>query len=135
MSTLQLLQLNIFLQFEPESFVDSLIGVGLGGKGLMGGSSKDEGKALESRLNQMRKEREMRAKKAASSTKLSEVNTRNISGGSDGAYIPADQLRFSGMEDMEDENESEMQLITPGGGAGSGAKNKNKKKKKKKGKR
>mmetsp|Transcript_1852 Transcript_1852/g.4042 ORF Transcript_1852/g.4042 Transcript_1852/m.4042 type:complete len:477 (+) Transcript_1852:303-1733(+) len=123
--------------FEPESFVDSLIGVGVGGKGLMGGSSKDEGKALESRLNQMRKEREMRAKKAASTTKLSEVNTRNIMDGGGGAYSPTGQFRFPEMDDMEDKEESEMQLITPGEGAGGGScgKNKNKRKKKKKGKR
>eukprot|EP00984_Skeletonema_dohrnii_P016352 scaffold7244_cov67-Skeletonema_dohrnii-CCMP3373.AAC.1 len=45
--------------FEPESFVDGLLGIGVAG----GGSSK-EGKALEARLTQMRKERTQRAKTA-----------------------------------------------------------------------
>jgi hypothetical protein len=106
-------------QFEPESFVDSLLGIGLG-------SSKGEGKALASRLTEMRKERNTRAKataiKAAPAPKLGGAN-------------PAGQLAFNAMGDNELSTDEGMQLITPGGGGSGGSSSKkkstNKKKKKK----
>jgi len=46
-------------QFDPESFVDGLLGIGAaGGKG----GSSNEGTMLASRLAEMRQERELRAK-------------------------------------------------------------------------
>lgn len=109
------------IQFEPESFVDGLLGIG--------GTSKSEGKALASRLSQMRKERNERAKQTATIKKdqpspQSSVGLNNI-GGIMGAMSTAD----AGM--------GEMELITPGGGGGSGggSRGKSKNKKKKKGKR
>eukprot|EP00577_Skeletonema_sp_RCC1716_P016058 CAMPEP_0113401434 /NCGR_PEP_ID=MMETSP0013_2-20120614/16692_1 /TAXON_ID=2843 ORGANISM="Skeletonema costatum, Strain 1716" /NCGR_SAMPLE_ID=MMETSP0013_2 /ASSEMBLY_ACC=CAM_ASM_000158 /LENGTH=531 /DNA_ID=CAMNT_0000286645 /DNA_START=232 /DNA_END=1827 /DNA_ORIENTATION=+ /assembly_acc=CAM_ASM_000158 len=114
--------------FEPESFVDGLLGIGVAG----GGSSK-EGKALEARLTQMRKERTQRAKTAP---KPSSSPAASPMGGSAGE-MTLQGLEDIGSMDME-EGVGEMQMITPGGGAGAGknkAKNKNKKKKKRKNKK
>jgi len=51
------------LQFDPELFVDSLLGIGQKGStsGFGGGSSKGEGQLLSDRLAEMRKERDARA--------------------------------------------------------------------------
>ena len=114
---------HCLFQFEPESFVDSLLGIGIG-------SSKEEGRALASRLTQMRNERNARAKtttaKAAPKPKLGGTN-------------PAGDLTFNPMGDDDVmENDEGMQLITAGGGGanrGSGSKNKSKKRKKRKNKR
>ncbi|KAL3788083.1 hypothetical protein HJC23_008145 [Cyclotella cryptica] len=104
--------------FEPESFVDSLLGIGLG-------SSKGEGKALASRLAQMRKERNDRAKTTTAATKNASPT------GSAGGANPAGQLTFNGLGDAL-QSEDGMQLITQGGGRGVGSKNKSKNKNKKK---
>eukprot|EP00984_Skeletonema_dohrnii_P016350 scaffold7243_cov87-Skeletonema_dohrnii-CCMP3373.AAC.1 len=116
--------------FEPESFVDGLLGIGVAG----GGSSK-EGKALEARLTQMRKERTQRAKTAPKPSS-SPAASASTMGGSAG------EMTLQGLEDIGsmgmEEDVGEMQMITPGGGAGAGknkAKNKNKKKKKRKNKK
>jgi len=126
-------------QFEPESFVDGLLGIGVAG----GGSSK-EGQALASRLTQMRKERTDRAKAASTSTKSTTASPMmSPMGGMDG---PAGQMTLQGLEDigsmenMMEEDMGEMQLITAGGaGTGGGkkssGKSKNKKKKKRKNKK
>jgi len=113
--------------FEPKSFVDGLLGIGVAG----GGSSK-EGKALEARLSEMRKERTQRAKTAPKPSSPSGASPM------DG---PAGQMTLQGLEnigsmDME-EDVSEMQMITPGAGAtqNNKAKNKSKKKKKRKNKK
>lgn len=119
--------------FEPEPFVDALLGIGAAG----GGSSKDEGKVLASRLTEMRKERNDRAKTTASTKKQKKESPSG----------PAGQMTLEGLEGMGDEmfdamnddvaGGGEMEIITPGGG-GSRKSNKSKnkkKKKKKKGKR
>mmetsp|Transcript_3634 Transcript_3634/g.8004 ORF Transcript_3634/g.8004 Transcript_3634/m.8004 type:complete len:545 (+) Transcript_3634:153-1787(+) len=124
--------------FEPESFVDGLLGIGIAG----GGTSKSEGQALASRLTQMRKERNDRAKVAATMEKKEKPASTSAG--------PAGQMTLQGldgigggdmmMDPMDDMGE--MELITPGGGGGGAggskkarANKKNKKKKKKKGKR
>eukprot|EP00578_Thalassiosira_sp_NH16_P021406 CAMPEP_0181100368 /NCGR_PEP_ID=MMETSP1071-20121207/13156_1 /TAXON_ID=35127 /ORGANISM="Thalassiosira sp., Strain NH16" /LENGTH=559 /DNA_ID=CAMNT_0023183093 /DNA_START=189 /DNA_END=1868 /DNA_ORIENTATION=+ len=112
--------------FEPESFVDGLLGIGIAG----GGKSKDEGKALASRLTQMRKERNERAKTATATKKEDKVSPSG----------PAGQMTLQGLGDMDsigdfDADMGEMEVITPGGGGtnkSSKGKTKNKKKKKKK---
>ena len=106
-------------KFEPESFIDSLLGIGLG-------SSKDEGKELALRLSEMRKERNARAKTVTKTTPIKVGEGVN----------PAGQLSFNPMDDEQGGNGS-MQLITAGGDStrGSSSKNKSKKKKKKKNKR
>jgi hypothetical protein len=96
-----------------------LLGIGIG-------SSKGEGKALASRLTQMRKERNDRAKAASAVTKSTPATP---AGGSN----PAGELTFSGLYDDSDDDEG-MQLITPGDTA-TKSKSKNKKKKKKNNKR
>lgn len=125
--------------FEPESFVDGLLGIGIGG----GSSSKEEGRALASRLTEMRKERSERAKTTTkTAAKKSEGQPTMSMGG------PAGQMTMQGLDgigsDMEGamgaDDMGEIELITPGGAGGGGqksssGKSKNKKKKKKKGKR
>eukprot|EP00574_Skeletonema_japonicum_P009333 CAMPEP_0201725764 /NCGR_PEP_ID=MMETSP0593-20130828/9057_1 /ASSEMBLY_ACC=CAM_ASM_000672 /TAXON_ID=267983 /ORGANISM="Skeletonema japonicum, Strain CCMP2506" /LENGTH=517 /DNA_ID=CAMNT_0048217201 /DNA_START=153 /DNA_END=1703 /DNA_ORIENTATION=+ len=102
--------------FEPESFVDGLLGIGVAG----GGSSK-EGKALEARLTEMRKERTQRAKSAPKPSSPSEASSM---GGSAG------QMSLQGLENIGmEEDVGEMQMITPGAGGAAGknkSKNKNK---------
>jgi len=111
--------------FEPESFVDGLLGIGVAG----GGSSK-EGKALEARLTEMRKERTQRAKSAPKPSSPSEASSM---GGSAG------QMSLQGLENIGmEEDVGEMQMITPGAGGAAGknkSKNKNKKRKKRKNKK
>ena len=99
--------------------MDSLLGIGLG-------SSKGEGKALASRLDQMRKERNDRAKKTTGAT--NKPSTTSSARG----VNPAGQLTFNGLGEDALENDDGMQLITPGGGRGVGSKNKSKNKNKKK---
>jgi len=123
------------MQFEPEPFVDSLLGIGIAG----GGASKNEGKALEKRLTQMRNERNERAKTAAATKK---ETAPSPSGGGSAGQMSLQGLDSIGDMDMGDDM-GEMEMITPGGGGGGGgggtkkAKKKSniKKKKKKKGKR
>lgn len=116
------------MQFEPESFVDGLLGIGIAG----GGASKSEGKALATRLSQMRKERNERAKRTASIKNVQQPSQSPM-----GLNNNIGNLMDS-MSDIEADM-GEMELITPGrgGGAGGGAgsKGKSKNKKKKKGKR
>ncbi len=120
-------------QFEPESFVDGLLGIGIAG----GGTSKEEGKALASRLTEMRKERNERAKTTAS--------TKTASAPASGGGGPAGQMTLQGldsiggnMDAMMDigDDMGDMEMITPGGGGGGNKSargtNKSKKKKKKK---
>ncbi|KAL7442432.1 hypothetical protein ACHAXM_008534 [Skeletonema potamos] len=123
--------INDLRDFEPESFVDGLLGIGVAG----GGSSK-EGKALASRLTQMRKERSQRAKTTATKPPSSSSTSSAMGGGLGG---PAGQMTLQGLEDignmdMEEEMD-EMQLITPGAGAAGKSKSKNKKKNKRKNKK
>lgn len=117
-------------KFEPESFVDGLLGIGVAG----GGSSK-EGKALASRLSQMRKERSQRAKTtttAKPSSSSSSSAASPVGGGMGGG--PAGKMTLQGLEDIGnmdmEEEMGEMQLITPGGGGAGKSKSKNNKKKK-----
>ncbi|KAL7527047.1 hypothetical protein ACHAXR_001770, partial [Thalassiosira sp. AJA248-18] len=123
--------------FEPESFVDGLLGIGIAG----GGISKEEGKLLASRLTQMRKERNERAKTTTAATAKKDEASMSSGG-------PAGQMTLQGLEGMgdldmmsdvgSDDSMGEMELITPGGSGGGGrkksssGKSKNKKKKKKK---
>jgi fused signal recognition particle receptor len=107
------------IQFDPESFVDGLLGIGIAG----GGASKSEGTALASRLNQMRKERNERAKvivkkeQASSPLKIEPGGGIPMPGNLDG--IVSESL------DM-----NEVELAVPGGGGVARGKSKNKKKKK-----
>lgn len=112
-------------QFEPESFVDGLLGIGVAG----GGSSK-EGKALEARLNQMRNERTQRAKSAPKPSSQPEASPM---GGGSAGQMTLQGLENIGSMDME-EGVGEMQMITPGAG-GNKSKKKNKKRKKRKNKK
>lgn len=96
-----------------------MLGIGLG-------ASKGEGKALASRLTEMRNERNSRAKAATAAAKATAAPKIG------GTNNPAGQLTFEGLGNdiMDDDG---MQLITgSGGNTGSGSKNKSKKKKKKK---
>ena len=112
--------------------MDSLLGIGIAG----GGTSKGEGKALASRLTQMRKERNERAKTTAVATKKEMV----ASASSPGIGGPAGQMTLQGLEDIggADFDMSEMELVTPDGSGVSSrkssgkGKNNNKKKKKRK---
>lgn len=117
--------------FEPESFVDGLLGIGIAG----GGTSKEEGKALASRLTQMRKERNERAKTASATTAKKEKASPSPMGG-------AGQMTLQGLDSMGGDMDAmgadvgEMDIVTPGGGGGGSKKSpKNKKKKKKKNKK
>lgn len=109
------------IQFDPESFVDGLLGIGIAG----GGSSKSEGKALASRLTQMRKERNERAKVTVKNEKASPLTP-----GADSEMAVPGNLNSIGTENS-DENDVEL-VVTGGGGV---ARGKSKNKKKKKGKR
>lgn len=103
--------------FDPESFVDGLLGIGIAG----GGTSKSEGKALASRLLQMRKERNERAittkKEPATSPLTPRADVDSM------AILPVESGITSEMVDA-------MELVVPGGGGIGQGKPKNKKKKK-----
>eukprot|EP01082_Thalassiosira_pseudonana_P005932 g5386.t1 g5386 contig2:440558-442225(+) len=105
--------------FEPESFVDGLLGIG-----IAVGASKGEGKALANRLSDMRKERSERAKKATPAPSAAASNN------------PSGEMTLQGLDNMDmmadDGDMGEMQLITPGAGSSRGKTNNKKKKKKKK---
>ena len=117
-------------QFDPESFVDGLLGIGI----ASGGTSKSEGKALASRLTQMRKERNERAKiTAAAAAKKEQQTTLSSTPRADVGGVSA----LASLDESDTTNfliDDKMELITPGGG-GSISQGKSKTKKKKKGKR
>lgn len=95
--------------FDAESFVDSLLGIGTaGGKS----SSKDEGKLLASRLDDMRKERALRSKELSAKMTAKKEESPVVD--------------FSGKE---------VAAVGARNSRGGGKNNKNKKKKKKKGRR
>jgi len=99
--------------FDPESFVDGLLGIGAAG----GSANKDEGKVLAGRLDQMRKARDERAQ-------VKKTETKEVPVGSG-----------PGMPDMQTEMDSDPQASTGPKNPANKMKNKNKKKKKRKGKR
>lgn len=107
-------------QFEPESFVDGLLGIGIAG----GGSSKDEGKVLASRLTEMRKERSERSKTMEKTTPAQPTGQMNLQSLKD--------IDFSAMEESVASENSNMELVTPGASPSRSKKSNNKKKKKKK---
>lgn len=76
--TLHALTMVGVTQFEPESFVDGLLGIGVAG-GKSGKAARTEGAMLASRLVEMRQERERRAqqtKMTAAKTVSPEPNRR-----------------------------------------------------------
>lgn len=112
-------------QFEPESFVDGLLGIGVAG----GGTSKSEGKALASRLTQMRKERNERAKLTSTAQKEQSSPQPPTDINNIGSIMgPISDI---------DVDMNKMELVAPRGGVGGagGSRGKSKNKKKKKGKR
>lgn len=111
--------------FEPEAFVDGLLGIGSAGGAAKGSGKSDEGKVLAARLQEMRKARDERAKTRKVDSKAA------VPVGAGGGGGLAGDLTLQEMD-------------APAGPAASGGgragvprkpKNKNKKKKKKKGKR
>ena len=104
--------------------MDSLLGIGTDG-----GTSKGEGKALASRLTQMRKERNERAAKTATQPKKKEM-TPPLSPPTAFGGGPAGEMALQGLDDIGGEM-GEMELVTPGGGTNKKKSNNNKKKKKK----
>ena len=104
--------------------MDSLLGIGTDG-----GTSKGEGKALASRLTQMRKERNERAAKTAPPPKKKEM-TPPLSPPTAFGGGPAGEMTLQGLVDIGGEM-GEMELVTPGGGTNKKKSNNNKKKKKK----
>jgi fused signal recognition particle receptor len=104
--------------FDPESFVDGLLGIGAAG----GSANKDEGKVLAGRLNQMRKARDDRAQQKKTQTKEVPVPVEA------GQGMPS-------MDEMQTEMDSVTQATTSPKNSANKIKNKNKKKKKRKGKR
>jgi hypothetical protein len=110
-------------QFEPENFVDGLLGVGK----AFGGKSANEGAELASRLSDMRKERDSQSKAASKAKEQAPATTEAPRfGGGGGA---AGDLTFDPMDNVQPITD-----FQPGGGnrAGIGVANKSKKKKKKK---
>jgi hypothetical protein len=106
------------VQFDPESFVDGLLGIGITG----GGTSKSEGKALASRLAQMRIERNERAKMTAKKEQASPP----APGGGGGMAALGDSDGIG----AENSDMNDVELVVPGGGGIARGKSKNKKKKK-----
>ena len=104
--------------------MDSLLGIGTDG-----GTSKGEGKALASRLTQMRKERNERASKTATPAKKKEM-TSPLSPPTAFGGGPAGEMTLQGLDDIGGEM-GEMELVTPGAGTNKKKSNNNKKKKKK----
>lgn len=104
--------------FDPESFVDGLLGIGAAG----GSANKDEGKVLAGRLNQMRKARDDRAQQKKTQIKEIPVPVEA------GQGMPS-------MDEMQTEMDSVTQATTSPKNSANKIKNKNKKKKKRKGKR
>ena len=102
--------------------MDSLLGIGTDG-----GTSKGEGKALASRLTQMRKERNERAAKTVTPVKKKDMISSPPTAFGGG---PAGEMALQGLDDIGGEM-GEMELVTPGGGNNKKKSNNNKKKKKK----
>lgn len=69
--------INDLRDFDPETFVDSLLGIGKAG-GNKGKDSAGEGKALASRLEEMRRDRDERAKKASTKSKSVPLTTPSL---------------------------------------------------------
>ena len=103
--------------------MDSLLGIGTDG-----GTSKGEGKALASRLTQMRKERNERASKTVTPAKKKDMISSPPTAFGGG---PAGEMTLQGLDDIGGDM-SEMELVTPGGGGGTSKKKSNNNKKKKK---
>ena len=107
-------------QFEPETFVDGLLGIGSAG-GKSGKS--DEGKALEGRLQEMRKARDDRAKEIKKAAKEVPVGSGMMDNGSDDMRLDTSSMENAAASPASNNN------LPPR------PKNKKKKKKKKKAKR
>mmetsp|Transcript_29780 Transcript_29780/g.43906 ORF Transcript_29780/g.43906 Transcript_29780/m.43906 type:complete len:526 (-) Transcript_29780:51-1628(-) len=127
--------INDLRDFEPSFYVDGLLGIGAaGGKG----GNKNEGKSMEARLADMRKERDAQskaAKKKTATKKPKEPSLELPSFPSVGDSSGEMELTFQGMDDSEPEIITATGT-TPSGGRRQGAnKSNNKKKKKKKRKR
>jgi len=111
--------------FDPEPFVDGLLGIGSAG-GAAKGSKNDEGKMLAARLQEMRKARDERAK-------TRKVEKKKVAVPEGGGGGPAGELTFEEMDSPDS--------AVPASGGPTGVprkpknKNKNKKRKKRKGKR
>lgn len=112
--------------FDPEAFVDGLLGIGAAG----GSSNKDEGKALARRLDQMRTARDKRAKQKK------EEEEQQAKKKLQGVAMDFSAMKNSNAEMLEMD---ELSLLPSGGGGsvnnGSNAANKIKNKLKKKKKR
>jgi len=65
--------------FDPEAFVDSLLGIGRPGGNTSSSKNKDEGKILARRLDDMRKERDARAKQIKSSSPKAPATMQAVS--------------------------------------------------------
>lgn len=116
--------INDLRDFEPESFVDSLLGIGTAG-GSTAKNAKDEGAALAKRLEDLRKNRDERTKE------LKKTPPKSTSGPS----VPTmSDLSLDDLDIEEDGKDDGIQVITQTKSNAAKSKNK-KKKKKKKGKR
>lgn len=110
--------------FEAESFVDGLLGIG-----AAGGQQADESKQLEQRLIELRKARDDRAK-------VSEAASSKNSG--PGMQMPAGMPGMGGLPDMTSmgqEDDSQVRVITPTGPKKPARRKGVSKKKKKRGRR
>uniref|UniRef100_A0A6S8YP33 SRP54-type proteins GTP-binding domain-containing protein n=1 Tax=Ditylum brightwellii TaxID=49249 RepID=A0A6S8YP33_9STRA len=114
--------------FDPETFVDGLLGVGAAGNSKSS-QSKSEGKALAERLSVMRKARDDRAKSQQKENKKKNAGLPNIGAGLGGSGM-AGEMTLQEMDTPDVEP-----VMASGGDSGSKAKKKNKKKKKKRAKR
>lgn len=116
--------------FDPEQFVDGLLGIGEAG----GSSNKNEGKALAGRLEEMRKARDERAAQLEQKKKLEKKQPVGAGmGGAGAGGLNNMELDTSMLDSME--NGSDMMDDGYVGGppsASNKAKNKKKKKKKRK---
>lgn len=108
--------------FNPESFVDGLLGIGSGKSATGSKGDKNEGKMLAGRLEQMRKERDAAAQKSAPTAATATTNNNNMDA------IESDNDDNDGINLITNNNNNN--LSNP-----SRKKNKKNKKKKKKGKR
>ena len=112
------------IQFDPEAFVDGLLGIGEAG----GSSNKNEGKALANRLDEMRKARDDRAKEMKQKKEKKVPVGAGMMNGIGGGGGPGMTLDTSAMESsMMDGPSNGSRPPSPGGNP-----NKSKKKKKKK---
>lgn len=106
--------------FDPESFVDGLLGIGSAG----GTGKSDEGKALASRLQDLRRARDARAK----SRKADTAASPSMATGGGGLGGPAGEMTLQEMDapPAASSNDGLPKKTSPGG-----KKNNNKKKRKK----